>query len=117
MKNKGFLFSVLTLLIFLSIVMLAISMRGMTQKTSIGQQKTRGLHDDLESNYKKLAGLQIDVNDTGSDMVITFNDTMPFQNGSQIMADYKNFVEQKLAKELNTNISVNVSSSDFIVNP
>ncbi|MFH0860378.1 MAG: hypothetical protein V1921_04200 [Candidatus Altiarchaeota archaeon] len=114
--RKGILFTMLTVLLLLSVFILASYFSKPDSNRDIQGEKTRLIYDDIRSDFEDITGITVTVNQTSD--TITISDRFPLENGTGLFERYESFINTTYAGKWNTNITLaNVGDPAFWIFP
>jgi hypothetical protein len=124
---RGYLFSALTVLMFLSLFTVTAYFYGKdlsSRRLDIHHEKTAGIFDDVTSDLKSILNLTTDLNNTAK-ATYGFHDRIPaYWNVSEAVGAYATFLNTTYAREINSviyldtgHMSSSTASVDFILQP
>lgn len=114
--KKGILFTMLTILMMLSIFLFAAYFSSQGIIRDISSEKTLNIYDDIRADIEDMVRISVTVNQTAD--TVAFTDHFPFDNGTGILPEYETFINTTYAKHVNSNITLgNLSNSTFTVLP
>lgn len=126
MRKKGFLFTIATLLLLLSIFTLASvyldrnkELQSSITISGVGD-KLRYIEDDVISNaYSDLLGIKLDEITKASTVAISFNQALlaPGRDYNTIMNTYKEFVEGTYSTQNNVEVALTGFGNTFTIEP
>ncbi len=105
MRNKGFLFTVLTFMLLLSLFSLASFFASRELPREIYAKKTRGVFDDVRADVEDIWGLEASVARDGN-ATVWFRDTVPAEELSSTLAGYEGFIENNYSDKISSNLSL-----------
>jgi hypothetical protein len=116
-RDKGILFSVMSLMLVLGVFNLAAYYSTIHVREDIHAEKTRNMFSDIETDIEDLLVLEADVYADEGKTIIEFNDHIPLENGNTLISDYKNFIEDYYAGKTNSRLTFKAGSPVFTVKP
>jgi len=118
MNNKGFLFTILTILIAISIIALASFFATERVKRDLSAEKVNNVFDDVETDIEDILKISASIERSSGYITVSFRDHFPLDNGANTMSEYKSFIEGYYAQEIGSNISISgLSNSTFTIKP
>jgi hypothetical protein len=111
--SRGYMFSALTTLMFLSLFVATYYFYGKalaTTRADITADKTAGFFDDVQGDVTTLIDLRTDIDD-GNPVAVTFNDRIPAAwDIPSSIRNYSNFLSTTYSNEVSSRLSLNASA-------
>ncbi|MBN2014240.1 MAG: hypothetical protein JW778_03580 [Candidatus Altiarchaeota archaeon] len=118
MDNKGFLFTILTILISLSIVSLASFFATERIPRDLLAEKASNVFDDVETDVEDMLGISASIERAGGHITVSFKDNLPLKNGANTMILYKDFIEDHYSQEIGADLTITgLSDPRFTIKP
>ncbi|MFH1055381.1 MAG: hypothetical protein V1744_04735 [Candidatus Altiarchaeota archaeon] len=114
--RKGIIFSIMTLMMALTVLTLAEFYATQTQRADINSEKTRGIFDDIRTDLETLWGVEARVSEGPSGREVLFLDRFPLEDGIALTSRYKDFVEA-YSDRLNSEVKLDIGDSYFSMPP
>lgn len=118
MNNRGFLFTILTFLLALSVLVLAGFFAMEKNPVDVSAKKVRNIFDDVKTDVEYILQLSASVERSGGYVTVSLQDHIPLADGNYTMSRYDDFLGGIYSTRLNTNISLTgVLDSNFTLEP
>lgn len=118
MDNRGFLFTILTILIAVSLIALASFFATERVRVDLSAEGVNNVFDDVETDIEDILRISASTERSGGYVMVSFRDYFPLKDGANTMRDYEDFIEKLYAPEIRANLSISgLSDSEFTVEP
>ncbi len=118
MNNRGLLFSILCLMLVLSVFSLATYYVKVGVKEDIYSEKTRTVFADIATDLEDILGINARVYYDSGRTVVSVKDGFPLAGGITQLNEYKNFIENQYSSRVYSEIILSgLNNPEFTLEP